>query len=50
MPVVLENENGLKDNFTLDIDETYSMNKWQILTSNVVAVDNLGVYLFDEEN
>ncbi len=41
-PVVLENEDGLGGNFTLDIDDKYSMNEGQILTTNVVAVDSLG--------
>ncbi|WP_026894862.1 hypothetical protein [Clostridiisalibacter paucivorans] len=41
-PVVLEKEGGLGGNFTLDIDDKYSMNDGQILTSNVVAVDSLG--------
>jgi hypothetical protein len=41
-PVVLEKEGGLGGNFTLDIDDKYSMNDGQILTTNVVAVDSLG--------
>lgn len=42
IPVALEKESGLGGNFTLGIDDKYSMKDGQILTSNVVAVDNLG--------
>ena len=41
-PVVLEKDSELGGRFTLDIDDKYSINDGQILTSNVVAVDSLG--------
>ncbi|WMJ84541.1 hypothetical protein ACS3UN_06675 [Oscillospiraceae bacterium LTW-04] len=40
--VISEKENGLSETFTLDIDDKFSINDGQILTSNVVAVDSLG--------
>lgn len=41
-PVVLEKNSGLDGTFTLDIDDKYSINDGQILTSNIVAVDSFG--------
>ena len=41
-PIVLERDSGLGGAFTLDIDDKYSINDGQILTSNVVAVDSFG--------
>ncbi len=41
-PVVLEKESGSGGTFMLDIDDKYTINNGQILTSNVVAVDSLG--------
>lgn len=41
-PVVLEKEDGFGGNSTLNIDDKYSMNEGQILTTTVVAVDSLG--------
>lgn len=40
IPVLLEKNNG--GTYTLDIDDKYSINDGQILTSNVVAVDSFG--------
>lgn len=41
-PIVLDKDNRLGGSFTLDIDDKYSVDDGQILTSNVVAVDSLG--------
>jgi hypothetical protein len=41
-PVVLEKDSGIGGTFTLDIDDKYSINDGQILTSTVVAVDSFG--------
>lgn len=41
-PVVMEKDSGLGRTFMLEIDDKYSVNNGQILTSYVVAVDSLG--------
>lgn len=42
IPVPLDNDIGFGGTFTLDIDEKYTLEVGQILTSHVVAVDSLG--------
>jgi|GEM_PF-1994888 len=41
-PILLEENNQMSESLILDIDDQYSLDKDQILTANIVAVDALG--------
>jgi len=41
-PILLEDDNELSTPIVLDIDDQYTLDKGQILTTNIVAVDALG--------